>query len=70
MPKYKFVGDGAGVPGLPHEIAQAEIDQFNPEQLAEFDAALASGLYVEVTDEPVRSKPKKSREHVPAAEGE
>ena len=47
MQKYIFVGNGAGVPGLPHEITQAEIDQFNPDELAIWQAALDNGLYIE-----------------------
>jgi hypothetical protein len=52
MQKYKYVGNGAGVPGLPHEITQAEIEQLNDDQAAEWREALSMGLYVEITDAP------------------
>lgn len=68
MLKYKYIGDGAGVPGLPHEITQAEIDQWNDDQAREFSEALQAGLYVEVTDpKPVR-KPRKT-ESAPSQQG-
>ena len=51
MTIYKYNGDGAGVPGLPHEITQAEIDQFNTDQQAEFEEALQMGLYIEINVE-------------------
>jgi len=66
--KYKYVGDGAGVPGLPHEISQAEIDQFNELQAAGWSAALSSGLYVEVAEPKPVTRSKKSAVH--PAEGE
>lgn len=47
MTQYKFVGNGAGIPGLSHEISQEEREKFSPEQARVFDAALASGAYVD-----------------------
>jgi hypothetical protein len=40
--KYKFIGDGAGIPGLPHEISDAQ----SPSQISsssKSEAALKSG---------------------------
>lgn len=66
--KYFFTGNGAGVPGLPHEIMQADIDAMSPEELALFQDAVADGIYVpEVTD---KSKPNpKIMETVVSDEG-
>lgn len=47
--KYKFVGDGVGVPGLPHEITREEAQQLGVEEI--LDAAIANGNYVEASDE-------------------
>jgi hypothetical protein len=41
---YKFIGDGAGVPGLPHEIPEEEAAQYG-QPLQE---AIKSGLYAPV----------------------
>lgn len=64
MKKYKFVGDGACVPGLPLEVSEIDIDLFNVEQKQAFDAALASGLYIEDGAEtrPARSTKSKKPE--------
>ena len=44
---YVFVGDGLGVPGLPHEMTQTQADaQGVGAQLA---ACIAAGVYVEKT---------------------
>lgn len=59
MKQYIYQGDGAGIPGLPREISEAEIDQFNPEQAQAWSEALASGAYVEV-GAPRAIKPRKS----------
>lgn len=49
--RYLFVGSGAGVPGIPHRVTQADIDAMTAEQLAEFREAVSGGIYVpEVTD--------------------
>lgn len=70
--KYKFVGNGACIPGLPHEISQAEIDQFNPEQMKIWNAALSSGAYIEVVDEPAEkpARVRKTKSPEIAGEGE
>lgn len=56
--KYIFNGNGAGVPGLPHVVTQADIDAFNPEQLAMFQDSVASGVYVQQVTDVKHSKPK------------
>lgn len=65
--KFKFVGSGAGIPGLPHTVSQEEIDQMSGLERAVFDSALKSKLYEEVAedaqtdpgDPPRKAKPKK-----------
>lgn len=69
MAKYRFNQSGAGVPGLPHEITDQEVSQFNPEQLGLWHAALESGVYVEVTDAS-RKPVRKSRKSDVSDEGE
>jgi hypothetical protein len=43
--KYKYVGDGAGVPGLPHEISDEEAESLGITELLK--AAVENGSYVE-----------------------
>lgn len=45
MKIYIYIGDGAGVPGLPKVIPQSEVDTFNGDQLALLQDAVAKGLY-------------------------
>lgn len=46
---YKYRGDGLGVPGLPHQITQAEAEQLGvAELLAE---AIAAGVYAPAEQE-------------------
>jgi hypothetical protein len=59
--KYKFVGDGACVPGLPLDITAEEVSQFNVEERQAFDAALTSGAYVEIGEEPKPARAPKSK---------
>lgn len=60
MKIYAYAGDGAGVPGLPKVITQSEVDNFNPEQIALLQDAVAEGLYtVEGEEEKPKPKPKK-----------
>lgn len=46
--RYKYVGDGAGVPGLPHEIDEAEAKRSGVGDLLQ--AAIANGNYQEITE--------------------
>lgn len=66
MKTYKFTGDGAGVPGLPHEIPEEQARAYG--EL--FQSALEAGLYTlesvgVATETPqasrVESAPRKSK---------
>lgn len=46
--RYRFVGDGAGVPGLPHEIDEGEAERSGVSDLLQ--AAIANGNYEEITE--------------------
>jgi hypothetical protein len=43
MARYKFVGDGMGVPGLPHEISDEDAEALGMTQL--LSDAIANGSY-------------------------
>lgn len=43
--EYKFIGEGAGVPGLPHEISDEEAESLGVTELLK--AALENGSYVQ-----------------------
>ena len=43
---YKYVGDGAGVPGLPHVVTEDEAKMLGVEELLK--QAVAVGVYQEV----------------------
>jgi len=43
--KYKYVGEGAGVPGLPHEISDEDAEALGVTQL--LADAIANGSYLE-----------------------
>lgn len=45
MTIYKYIGDGAGIPGLPHQVTDADIAAFDPEQVKAWQAALESKQY-------------------------
>lgn len=74
MKKYIYHGDGACIPGLPTEISEEEINQFNVEQAQVWNDALKSGAYIEVAEEkPARvfksSKKSDAPSGVPTDEG-
>lgn len=46
MKKYKYIGDGAGVMGLPHEITDEEAERDGLSEL--LAAAVENGSYVPV----------------------
>jgi len=48
--KYKFVGKGGGVPGLPHEITDAEAEYLGVLEILQ--EAIKNGNYQEVKPEP------------------
>lgn len=46
---YRFVGDGAGVPGLPHDVTDVEAQALGlPDVLS---GAIDNGSYIEITDQ-------------------
>lgn len=44
--KYRFVGEGMGVPGLPHEVTDEEAAALGMSEI--LDEAVKNGSYVEV----------------------
>ena len=46
--KYKFVGEGMGVPGLPHEITEEEAKELGVSDL--LMEAIANGNYIEAPE--------------------
>ena len=42
--QYKFVGDGMGVPGLPHQVSETEAESMGVSALLE--EAIVNGNYV------------------------
>ena len=68
MTKYRFNGTGPGVPGLPHEISEEQVTQFNSEQRNLLNAALAAGTYVEIEDAPKPARISKSKKSAPIAD--
>lgn len=46
MRKFLFVGSGAGVPGLPHELTDDEARELGVEKI--LDEAVKTGTYKEV----------------------
>lgn len=76
MKIYKYIGDGAGVPGLPHEIPEAESAAYGDQ----LKSALEAGLYKlesvapSVNEAPFRSaqeeKRKSKKADEPSAEGD
>lgn len=54
--KYKFVGEGMGIPGLPHEITDEEAERLGVTEL--LAAAIANGSYA-----PAEEKPAPVRKH-------
>jgi hypothetical protein len=67
---YHFIGEGAGVPGLPHELTEEGARALGVEGLLQ--AALANGNYVEITPtkEPGVKPPKAASQKAAAQEGE
>ena len=47
---YQYVGDGAGIPGLPHEITDEEAEAKGVTRILQ--AAIENGSYVEAQAEP------------------
>ena len=47
MAKYKYTGDGAGIPGLPHEITDEQAKKLGVKDT--LAAAVVAGSYKKVT---------------------
>lgn len=45
MKTYKYIGDGAGVPGLPHSLTEDEAAALPPALAEQFKSTLEAGLY-------------------------
>lgn len=56
---YKYIGDGAGVPGLPHEISDEEAQGLGVTDLLK--AALENGSYAEAPSSAQDKLEKKSK---------
>jgi hypothetical protein len=54
MTKYRFAGEGAGVPGLPHEITEEEAAEAGLSELLQ--AAIANGNYQAAAGRPVSTE--------------
>lgn len=54
--KYKYIGDGAGIPGLPHEISDEEAARDGLTELLK--AAIENGKYIESTPRPSTAERK------------
>jgi hypothetical protein len=50
MANYQYVGDGAGVPGLPHEISDEEAADLNVTDI--LLEAITNGSYVTMEQKP------------------
>lgn len=50
MKEYKYVGNGMGVPGLPHEVSDDEAAELGVLNILR--EAIENGSYVEVTPPP------------------
>lgn len=74
MKIYKYIGDGAGIPGLPHAIPEDEAAEYG----AVFQSALEAGAYKLESSagagasrpEPERASRKNKKADDSAAEGE
>lgn len=60
--KYKYVGNGLGVAGLPHEISDEEAKALGSDVAALLKEAVRNGTYVFVDDHAVLEKTKE-KEH-------
>ncbi len=60
MKRYRYVGEGAGVPGLPWEVTEEEAKLVGASEILK--AAIANGNYVEVKAEPAPSRRREESE--------
>ena len=61
---FVFIGEGAGIPGLPHEVTRKEAEIRKAEDI--LDAALKRGVYVEKKS--VKKQEMKETEEEPEKE--
>jgi len=66
MKTYKYIGDGAGVPGLPHEITDEAAKALGVTEI--LDGAIKNGSYVE-GDMPKHSPRPSPLTPLPGGEG-
>lgn len=57
--KYRYVGDGLGVPGLPHEISDEEAEALGVAPV--LNEAVLNGSYVEITIPAPKGKPEQKK---------
>lgn len=50
MSKYKYIGDGAGITGLPHEVTEEEAAALGASEILK--AAIENGSYVKSNPSP------------------
>lgn len=62
MAKYRYVGGGAGVPGLPHEVSDVEAAELGVENILK--DAIENGSYVAV-DVKKESRPSTAATNAP-----
>ena len=67
MKKYRFTGQGLGVPGLPHEISEEQAKAEGMQKLLQ--AAIENGLYEEVKEHKPKA-PKREQAFEAAEKGE
>ena len=65
---FRFMGDGLGIPGLPHEITAEEAKALGVEDI--LAAAVARGAYQEIKEIKPERKPAAGRVDAPLKEGE
>ena len=51
--RYRFAGDGLGVPGLPHEVSMQEAIELGVDELLK--EAIKAGAYVESSSQHLRA---------------
>jgi len=59
MKKYKYIGEGKGVPGLPHELTELEVAKLGEERL--LADALANGQYEVIEEAGGYAPPRRNR---------
>lgn len=60
--KYRYCGDGLGIPGLPHDVTEEEARALGV--LDVLQAALKNGSYREISAERAEEEPHDQSDHV------